>query len=216
MVHKSEAVNTKILKNIIKDHPDVLSQQNANPLSEEDIIELIHDTNVSDRTILKILQTLTKKWGRRNVVTPNVRDNLVRRKKILEPFFTKLVLDKDTDLHFKDKDGNIISRHITYCHEKPGLIAFKRLIEGAVEEEKPNIVSMDDWKRLLKMVFIWLIGGKDTQKNKEMGPKRCLVLAAVQDVPESHWNIKVLMELAKINESNFKHRQNLKLTNIVF
>ena len=45
---------------------------------------------------------------------------------------------------------------------------------------------MDDGKRLLKMVFNWLIGGKDTQKNKEMGPKRCLVLSAVQDVPESH------------------------------
>ena len=72
-------------------------------------------------------------------------------------------MDKDTDLHFKDKDGNIISRHITYCHETPRLISFKRLIEGAVEEEKPNIVSMDDGKRLLKMVFNWLIGGKDTQ-----------------------------------------------------
>ena len=45
--------------------------------------------------------------------------------------------------------------------------------------------------------------------------KRCIVLAAVQDVPESHWNIKVLMEITKINEVNIKLSQDLKLTNIV-
>ena len=48
-----------------------------------------------------------------------------------------------------------------------------------------------------------------------MGPKRCLVIAAVAQVPETYWNMQVLIELTGLNEIKFKLSQDLKLINII-
>ena len=70
----------------------------------EDIIEIIQDNNLSDRAMLRVIQKLTEKWGKENVITKNIAKKLVNRKKILDNFFTKRWLDNESDLHFKTKE----------------------------------------------------------------------------------------------------------------
>ena len=48
-----------------------------------------------------------------------------------------------------------------------------------------------------------------------MGVKKSMILAIVCNVPENYNNMKVLIELTKLNEIDFKMSQDLKLTNIV-
>ena len=207
-------------KNLLKNNPEALENEGIteNPLSEEDIIMMIQDNNMSDRAMHKIISSMSKKWGRSNVITKNISKKLIERKKLLDPFFTQLYLDKNSEFAFKDKKGRKISRYVTYCHDIPALLAYKQLVEGDQEDnegEGINLVGIDDGKELLKVVFNWSRLGKDDQKNKLKGPKRSLVLAGVAKVPESHHNMHILIQLTKLNEIKFTLSQDLKLTNIV-
>ena len=193
---------------------EYVNQQCVNPLSEEDIMDLIKDNKISDKSMLNIIRKLTEKWGRKNTITPNIRDKLVCRKKLLDPFFTKMLVDEKSELQFKNKNGEPLVRHITYCHDIPGLLAYKKILEKDYDSEGIHVVGIDDGKSLLKIVYNWSCLGRQEGKEKLTGPKRSLVLAAV-NVPETHWNIHVLMELTKLNEIDFRLSQDLKLINIV-
>ena len=48
-----------------------------------------------------------------------------------------------------------------------------------------------------------------------MGPKNCLVLATVCDVPENYKNIKKNLDLINVNEIEFKLSTHLKLVNMI-
>ena len=53
---------------------------------------------------------------------------MMKRKTILNQLFTDVYLDSSTPLHFETKTGKALSRYVMYCHDIPGIIAFKRLI----------------------------------------------------------------------------------------
>ena len=53
---------SQIIKNLVKRNPDMFPT-NKDKLSENDIIELITDNNLSDRNILRILQKLRRMFG---------------------------------------------------------------------------------------------------------------------------------------------------------
>jgi hypothetical protein len=78
-----------------------------------------------------------------------------------------------------------------------------------------NVIGVDDGKSVLKMVWNWSTRKADNGKDKLTGLKRSIVLAAVSKVSESHHNMKVLMQLTKINEVDYKLSQDLKLINIM-
>ena len=92
-----------ILKELISENIDFVNSIETNPLTEDDVIEIIQDNNLSDRAMLKIVQKLTEKWGKENVITKSIAKKLVKRKKILDHFFTKRWLDNESELHFKTK-----------------------------------------------------------------------------------------------------------------
>ena len=87
---------------LIKDCPYHISKIEENPLSEDEVIELIKDNNLSDKQVLNICQLLRQKWGRK-VITSNIAEKLVKRKSILDQFFTLIKLDDKTNIHFKTK-----------------------------------------------------------------------------------------------------------------
>ena len=105
---------------------------------------------------------------------------------------------------------------MTYCHELPGLIAFKKLLENIEDsEDLTNVIGIDDGKNILKIVWNWSLMLKcDKGERKYMGPKRSIILAAVMNVKETHHNMSVLMELTKINEVEYALSLDLKLVNI--
>ena len=206
----------KIMWNeIIKDCPYYLNKIEENPLTEEEVIELIKDNNLSDRQVVNICTFLRQKWGKQ-AITQNIAGKLVKRKRILDQFFTDGRLEKTSTLHFTRKNGQGIDRSVTYCHDLPGLIAFKKLVENHLEsEEVMNVVGIDDGKNILKIVWNWSLMFKtDKGKDKLMGPKKSIILAAVSKVKESHHNMAVLMELTKLNEVEYVMSMDLKLINI--
>ena len=167
--------------------------------------------------MIQIINTLAKKWGKKKTITPNIKRKLTKRKRIIDMFFSKLFIDGTSSIYFKNKNQEPLSRYIVYCHDVPGLLAYKKLVEdeGNENEEEINVVGIDDGKNLLKIVFNWARIGKSSNKSKAMGPKRCLVIAAVAQVPETYWNMQVLIELTGLNEIKFKLSQDLKLINII-
>ena len=60
---------------------DIVDNIQTNLLTEEDIIEIIQDNNLSDRAMLRVIQKLTEKWGKENVITKCIAKKLVERKK---------------------------------------------------------------------------------------------------------------------------------------
>ena len=211
-----EKFKKSMITEIVKDTPFYFNKIDMNPLSEEEIIELIKDNNLSDRQVLNICKFLRQKCGRK-VITPNILNKLKERKSMFNQFFTEVRLDSNSDLHFKSKKGKPISRSVTYCHDLPGLIAYKKLVEN-IDEEKEilNVIGIDDGKGILKVVWNWsLMVENDQGKKKLMGPKRSIILAVVSKVKENHFNISVLMNLTKINEVEYALSLDLKLVNIM-
>ena len=67
-----------------------------------------------------------------------------------------------------------------------------------------NVIGVDDGKQVLKIVWNWSLMTKNNEgKDKLMGPKRSIVLAAVSKVKESYHNMSVLMKLTNLNEVEY-------------
>ena len=78
ILNNNETLKPKIWKNVVKKNCNFLDNEDKNPLTESDVIELLQDTNVSDKKMLHIIRTLAKKWGRRETITSNIRKKLVQ------------------------------------------------------------------------------------------------------------------------------------------
>ena len=174
---------SQIIKNLVKRNPDMFGT-NKDKLSENDIIELITDNNLSDRNILRILQKLRRTFGNK-VITKNIAKKLIAKKKVLDNFFTCKWLHEKSTLHFKSKCGKALQRCVVYCHDLPGLIAFKKLIEDTDDNDLINVIGVDEGKGILKMVWNFSKVKKDNERVRLMGPKRAIVLAAVAQVPDT-------------------------------
>ena len=212
----SERGKTLLWKELIKHNPDMIYNVTV-PLEENEIVDLIKDASLSDRKMLIVLQKIREKWGRQ-CITPNIRDHLVKRKTILNRFFTCRLLTgsgkNKTDVCFESKDGTPIRRYVVYCHDLPGLIAWKSLLEGEDITEYMNVIGVDDGKSLLKICWNWSTKSKDEGKYKLIGPKRSIILACVFDVPETSHNIGILFNLISLNEIDFLLSEDLKLHNV--
>ena len=203
----------QIIKNLIKNNPDILNSDQKY-LTENDVMELITDNNLSDSCALKILQKLRLKFGN-NVVTKNIARKLTDKKKVLDTFFTCRWLDENSTLHFKSKCGKVLGRYVVYCHDIPGLLAFKKLIHDTDDLNIMNVIGVDEGKGILKMVWNCSQIENDVNRIRLMGPKRAIVLTAVARVPETHHNLSVLMELTKPYEVEYTLSHDLKLANIL-
>ena len=150
----SDEDKKKILLRLIKSNPEILETYSSNPLTEEDVIEMVRDGNLSDRQVLKILVILRRRWGKK-AITPNMQKLLKERKELLSHLFTAELLAAEDELHFVDKDGKPITRYMVYCTDLLALTEAKQVLE---EEEYENVLGIDDGKDLLKvdMQGLWL------------------------------------------------------------
>ena len=101
----------KLLKDIINENQEVLDTYGDYPLDEDDVTDMVRDVNLSDRQVLKILSIIRKKWGN-NKVTPNIRNLLKERKRVLSHLYTVEYLDKEHLDHFVDKSNQAVSRYL--------------------------------------------------------------------------------------------------------
>ena len=73
-----------VFKNIVKDNKDhtelIEKLHKGNPLTEDDIVMLVRDVDLSDRKVLKILKKIRQKWGNEMILC-NAETALRNRKK---------------------------------------------------------------------------------------------------------------------------------------
>ncbi len=69
----------KVFKKLVKNNSEMLEKYMENPLSKEEILDMVHDANLSDRQLLKILSIIQRKWGQKSIA-PHIRDRLKERK----------------------------------------------------------------------------------------------------------------------------------------
>ena len=143
----SEEDKKKMFQRLVKSNPDVLNLYSTNPLSEEDVIEMVRDSNLSDRQVLKILVIIRRRWGRK-AITANMQKLLKERKELLAHLYTVELLAAEDEVHFVDKDSNPISRYLVYCTDLLALTEAKQVLE---EEEYESVLGIDDGKDLLKV-----------------------------------------------------------------
>ena len=211
-----------LAKLLIKKNPAIIDSMKFNPLSHDDVVEMIKDSNLQDLVMHKILKKLRQKWGMK-ICVKNIRKHLINRKKIFKPYFDYKLLDEETDTCFRtksDKAGNTdpLTRYVVYCKDV-------KIVVNMLKENIPNfsnddyfvVLGIDGGKNNLKICLNWSKKMKDNNKWKLIGPKHSLVLASVCDVPETYGNIKVLFDLLNINDLdiNFKLSTDLKLVNII-
>ena len=53
---------------LISESIDFVDSIRTNPLTEDDVLKIIQDNNLSNRAMLKIVLKLTQKWGKENVI----------------------------------------------------------------------------------------------------------------------------------------------------
>jgi hypothetical protein len=178
----------KVIKNLLKNNPDILDGYTSNPFNEDDVIDLVRDVrSLSDNTLLKILAKMRKKWP--DCIGPKIRQALRDTKRRMDHLFKLEHLNADTMLHFTDEDGNPLDRWVVYCHQLDDLLDCKELMLG---EEEDNVFGIDDGKKLLKCVWNSVKRGEVGRKGFVGGGARhCQYLFVVSRVKESYHNMKV-------------------------
>ena len=71
MKKNSSLVSQMIRTELISESIDFVDSIRTNPLTEDDVLKIIQDNNLSNRAMLKIVQMLTQKWGKLNVIAKN-------------------------------------------------------------------------------------------------------------------------------------------------
>ena len=201
-----------IVRNILKENPGAVKEMD--PLTEDEIIDIIKDLSISDRVLLQILSHLRKKWGRK-VVSKKIKNYLRDRKLLVTDFFTQVTLDETTEHNFTDSKGNIVRRQISYCHDIEGLLTFKEMLEiekhgMEIAEDVDQVIGVDGGVKKLIMTHTWCPKVKGGQRRK-LSQKNTIILAAVAEVPENNHNLKTLFALTQANKLSYLLSADLKL-----
>ena len=207
-----EKSRKSIVKNILKENPGAVDEMD--PLTEDEVIDIIKDLSISDRVMLQILRNLRKKWGRK-IITPNIKNCLRDRKLLVEDFFTQVTLDETTENNFTDSEGNIVRRHISYCHDIEGLLTFKEMLEiekhgNGIAQDVDQVIGLDGGVKKLIMTHTWCPKEAGGMRRK-LSQKNTIILAAVAEVPENIHNIRTIFALTQVNKLSYLLSSDLKL-----
>ena len=185
----SQEEKRRLFRAMVAGCPEVLETYRSNPLSADDVLDIIRDVNLSNAQVTKIIVKLNRKW--KGCISPKIRQALTQFHRTLDHLFSTKEVKGDEEVHFQDTKGNpLSSRHVTYCNDLDTLLGAVELEEG--EEMGDNVFGIDDGKRLLKLTWNVVKRGEVGPKGKVGGGvKHCQVLFAVAGVKETHHNMKV-------------------------
>ena len=184
-------------------------KEKPSPVTERVVVGMISDFEVSDRKMMKILKKMRELFGR-NACTPNIREAIIERKKKVLKYF------KVENTSFKSKDGSDIKRQFVYTEDLELLLDF---IISERDYEKENVdvkVSLDGGQG--RMLVVLHIGdGDEAKATKDTSTKRAIILAYVDDIPETHFNLSKILNSLKVHMMTYHHSivGDLKLYNII-
>ena len=196
-----EEINNMFKRDMGKDKPS--------QITEKEVVEMISDFEVSDRKMMKILRKMREIFGKK-AVTPNIREAIIARKKKVLKYF------KVENTTFKDKDGNDINRQFVFTEDLELLLDFV-ISERDYEEDNIDVkVSMDGGQGRM-LVVLHLGNGDEAKATKDTSTKRAIILAYVDNIPETHFNLSKILNNLKVHMVKYHHTivGDLKLYNII-
>jgi hypothetical protein len=205
-----ESIERQMLK-------DLERNKTMTEVTESVVINMISDFDLPDRKMLKILKRLRKMFGN-SAFTPNIREALITRKLKVAKHFKK---EKIT---FEDGKGGEYTRWAVYTEDLEVLLDFLCEERGVEANVAKLAIGMDSGqKRMLVTLSLMTPEPVDVDETKpkklfkDSSNNRVIILAIVDDIPETYMNMKQLLEKLRIQDwwHHYQIVTDLKLNNII-
>ena len=198
--------------------------------THDDLIKLQTNNNLSDRTILSIAAASRVVSGR-TAVEPNLKGALKERNHKLDDLFSVETLEMQKKVRGVKEDENKVKSVLStgvYCNDCDALIQEVIAVRGLNPHESTVLVGLDDGQKFLKICATIQsnIRAEDDLpekfrstysqgvcfKNfKDSSVKKLLILSAWPDVPESHSNLKKMLDQLNIEAIEFSVSADTKM-----
>ena len=177
-------------------------------MSEKEVINMIADFDLSDRKMLNMLRRLKSLFGKK-AFTPGIAEALIERKRQLTKYF------KEEETIFVNSQGEEVKRRFVFTENLDILLDFI-IQERDMTSEKVKVnVEMDSGQQ--RMLVVLQIGDGIAKAVKDASTKRAIIIAFVDDIPESYQNLSIIHNKLKIHliPHHYKIISDLKLYNII-
>ena len=187
------------------------SQQKEPSLSkvtEKEVINMIADFDLSDRKMLNMLRRLKSLFGKK-AFTPGIAEALIERKKQLTKYF------KEEETTFFNNQGEEVKRRFVFTENLDILLDFIIQERDMNSEEVKVNVEMDSGQQ--RMLVVLQIGDGIEKTVKDASTKRAIIIAFVDDIPETYQNLSIIHNKLNIHliPHHYKVVSDLKLYNII-
>ena len=186
------------------------SQQNNPALSEmteKEVINMIADFDLSDRKMLNILRRLKSIFGKK-AFTPGIRDALIARKRKLTKYF------KEEETTFVNSLGEEVKRRFVFTENLDILLDFIIQERDLTSDGVKVNVEMDSGQQ--RMLVVLQVGDGIEKTVKDTSTKRAIIIAFVDDIPETYENLSIIHNKLNIHliTHHYKIVADLKLYNL--
>ena len=193
----------KLLQKDSQQREPALSQ-----MTEKEVINMIADFDLSDRKMLNMLRRLKSLFGKK-AITPGIAEALIERKRQLTKYF------KEEETTFVNNQGEEVKRRFVFTENLDILLDFI-IQERDMTSEKVKVnVEKDSGQQ--RMLVVLQIGDGIEKAVKDASTKRAIIIAFVDDIPESYQNLSIIHNKLKIHliPQHYKIISDLKLYNII-
>ena len=120
-------------------------------------------------------------------------------------------------MDFLESSEKVVSKDLVYVQETSAFI-MDLIKQRSLDLFSTFVrISMDGGGGLLKVIVNVFDVDEDTEsKYMNSGVQRCQILAIVEDVPESNYNLRLILEKLNLQDVKFSAAFDLKCANAVF
>ena len=193
----------------------------SSPMSHQTFAEMQKSVGMSDRQVIGVAKVIREAKGKRSIES-NLRDFLTDQGDSIQEFFeikqAEFDVKNSNDKLMKPiilcKDVNAFVRHVLLSRGHLGKAVLKKIgADGGGDFFKVclNLILDQDQKSPEKKKPA---GSSD--RFKDSGVKKLLIIAIVQGIPETYRNVKVIMGFLDLQNFDFTLASDLKLINILY
>lgn len=193
-------------------------QPSMEQLTHQDVLRMRAQAGISSNQMKTILADLRAKLGR-GLVEPGIREASSLHNSQYSEFFTAKMEE------FKDKDGHVVQKPFIFCSKYPEFLA--KVEENRGVRRNRRKLGGDSGKGFYKLaVTVYDDDASQEEKVKKArrsreqgitggemevtGQSMILLLAAVPGIPETSYNIWVVLQAVGVNSLSYKITGDLK------
>jgi len=180
---------------------------------------MIRDYDLTDKKIIGIFKQMREIFGQK-AFSVGIKNALIERKRKVQQYFKS-----EQTLFESSNDGETLKRNLIYTDDRDVLLDFICVERNIDKNSAALAVGMDSGQK--RMLVTLTVDGLEKETDdesltkginfKETSTKKVIILAHVDDIPETYENISKI--LSKLNIHNlyleYKLVADLKLYNII-